>query len=199
MRSGSPSSSPTRRTSSLNSWRNGSTSSMRMSAGKPADVVVRLDLRRHPDLAARLDHVRVERPLHEEADVSRAIRASSSKTRMNSSPTIFRFVSGSSDPGEPREKPLLRLHVHERHLEVAAEGLDHLLGLVLAQQPVVDEHAGELVADRLVHEQRRHRRVDAAREPADDPLASRPARGCAPPAPRSPPRASRPAAAPTTS
>ncbi len=62
--------------------------------------------------------------------------------------------------------------MHQRHLEVPAERLHHLLGLVLAQQPVVDEHAGELVADRLVHEERRHRRVDAARQPADDPLGA---------------------------
>ena len=75
---------------------------------------------------------------------------------------------------EPREEPLLRLDVDERDVEVAAERLDDLLGLVLAQQAVVDEDAGELVADRLVHEQRRDRGVDAAGEPADDPLASRP-------------------------
>ena len=62
------------------------------------------------------------------------------------------------------------MDVHERHVEVAAEGLDDLLGLVRAHQPVVDEHARELVADGLVHEQRRDRRVDAAGEPADHPL-----------------------------
>ncbi len=50
------------------------------------------------------------------------------------------------------------------------EGLDDLRGLALAQQPVVDEDTRELVADRLVDEQRRHRRVDAARERAEDPL-----------------------------
>ena len=48
-----------------------------------------------------------------------------------------------------------------------AKGLDHLLGLVLAQQAVVDEHAGELIADRAVDERRGGRGVDASREPAD--------------------------------
>ena len=52
-------------------------------------------------------------------------------------------------------------------MEVVAERLHHLLGLVLAQQAVIDEHAGQLVADRAVHQQRRDRRVDAARERAD--------------------------------
>jgi hypothetical protein len=37
--------------------------------GKPPDVVVRLDRRRRPAHGDRLDHVRVERPLREEADV----------------------------------------------------------------------------------------------------------------------------------
>ena len=36
-----------------------------------------------------------------------------------------------------------------------------------SQQAVVDEHAGQLVADRLVHQQRGHGRVDAAGERAD--------------------------------
>jgi hypothetical protein len=50
---------------------------------------------------------------------------------------------------------------------VVAEGGDHLLALVLAHQPVVHEHAGQLVADRAVDEQRRNARVDPAGEPAD--------------------------------
>src|SRR3546814_9505861 len=50
-----------------------------------------------------------------------------------------------------------------------AERLDHLPGLVLAQQAVVDADAGELLADRLVDQHCRHRGVDAAGEPADDP------------------------------
>ena len=89
---------------------------------------------------------------------------------MNSSPTILRFSSGSDDAGEPREEALLRLHVDERHVEVAAERLDDLLGLVLAQEAVVDEDAGELVADRLVHEERGDGRVDAAGERAEHAL-----------------------------
>ena len=54
----------------------------------------------------------------------------------------------------------------------AVERLDDLLGLALAQQAVVDEHARELVADRPVHEQRGDRRVDAAGERAEHALAA---------------------------
>ena len=47
-----------------------------------------------------------------------------------------------------------------------------LLGLALAQQPVVDEHAGELVADGALHERGGHGGVDAAGEAADGAAAS---------------------------
>ena len=55
-------------------------------------------------------------------------------------------------------------------MEVAAEGLHHLLGLVRAHEAVIDEHARELIAHGLVDEQRRDRRVHPARQAADDPL-----------------------------
>ena len=73
IRSGRPSSSPTRRTSSLNS------SAQRLDElhphvlRQPADVVVRLDQLGVVG-AAGLDHVGVERPLHEEAHVAEAPR-----------------------------------------------------------------------------------------------------------------------------
>ena len=69
--------------------------------------------------------------------------------------------------GEPREEAVLGVDGDQRHLEVVAEGGDHLLALVLAHQPVVDEHARQLVADRAVHEQRGDGGVDAAGEAAD--------------------------------
>ena len=81
-------------------------------------------------------------------------------------PLLLRLV----DALEAREEAVLRLHVHERDLEVAAERLGDLLGLVRAHEAVVDEDAGELVADGLVDEQRRHGGVDAAGEAADHPL-----------------------------
>ena len=55
-------------------------------------------------------------------------------------------------------------------MEVLAERLHDLMRLVLAQEPVVDEDAGQLVADGTVDEQRRDRRVDAARQPAEHAL-----------------------------
>ena len=59
--------------------------------------------------------------------------------------------------------------VDERHgqVQVVGERLHHALGLLVAQQAVVDEHAVEALAEDLVHERRGDRRVDAARQRAD--------------------------------
>ena len=91
---------------------------------------------------------------------------------MNSSPTIRRFSSGSVTPSSCARKRAGRVDVDERDVEVPLERLDHLHRLVLAQQAVVDEDARELVADRLVDEQRGDGRVDAAGEPAEHPFAA---------------------------
>ena len=45
---------------------------------------------------------------------------------------------------------------------------DHFVRFALAHEAVVDEHAGELVADRLVDQHGRDGRIDAARQAADD-------------------------------
>ena len=57
----------------------------------------------------------------------------------------------------------------ERDVVAVPEQSDDLIGLGLAHQAVIDEHAGELVADGLVDQHRRDRRIDAARQPADHP------------------------------
>ena len=95
-------------------------------------------------------------------------RSACSNARMNSRPMILRFSSGSRDPGERVEE---RVDGVDRD-EADAGGRDVVLldlaPLVLAQQPVVDEHADELVADGLVHDRGGDRGVDAAREARDD-------------------------------
>ena len=69
------------------------------------------------------------------------------------------------DAGERVQEALARVDVHEVHAASDRANMrDDVLGLVLAQQAVVDEDAGELVADRAMHEHRRDRRIDAARE-----------------------------------
>ena len=143
--------------------------------GQPADVVVALDVGRAL-AAAGLDHVRVERALDQELDVAGSpptiSRAAASKVRMNSRPMILRLVSGSVTPASASRNWLGGVD----HLQVDAGRGDEvpldLLGLALAQQPVVDEHAGQLVADRALHQCRGHGGVDPAGQPADHVLVA---------------------------
>ena len=81
---------------------------------------------------------------------------------------ILRLASGSLTPASLLEEAVLGVDGDQRDLVLVAEGLDDLLALVLSHQPVVDEDARELVADRLVHEHRGDRGVDAAAQAADD-------------------------------
>ena len=68
--------------------------------------------------------------------------------------------------------------MHERNVVAVPEQRHDLLGLAEPQQAVVDEHAGELVADRLVDQHGRHGAIDAAGEPADHPALADLLRGC---------------------
>ena len=113
-----------------------------------------------------LDHVGVQRPLHEEAGapvLARDLLEHADELLADPPALLLRI----GHAVETSEEPVLRLHVDERDPEVPPERLFDLLGLALAQQSGVDEHARQLLADRLVHEQRRHGRVHPAGERAE--------------------------------
>ena len=58
---------------------------------------------------------------------------------------------GVGHPGQGLEESVGGLHVDQVDVELAAEGLLHLLGLVGPHEPGVDVDTGELVTDGLVH------------------------------------------------
>ncbi len=74
------------------------------------------------------------------------------------------FLLGIGDAGERREKAILGVDANHLDPQMLGEGRHHLVRLVQAQQTVVDEDAGELVADGAVQKRRHHRRVHAAGE-----------------------------------
>ena len=76
---------------------------------------------------------------------------------MNSRPMILRFSSGSETPASADEEAVLGVDDDEVDAGRRDEVLLDLLGLSRAKQTVVDEHAGQLVADRLLHQSRSHR------------------------------------------
>src|SRR6266550_3319342 len=120
---------------------------------------------------ARLDDVGVERPLDEKSS------GAESPGLLLEDPNEFLaddlpLLLGVGHADEPGKEALTSVHVDERDVEVAPERLDDLSRLVLSQESVVDENAGELVADCLVDEKRCHRGVDTTRKGAKDALAA---------------------------
>ena len=82
---------------------------------------------------------------------------------MNSRPMIFRLASGSVTPASAREELGGRVHHVQPDPGGGHEVLLDLLRLALAQQPVVDEHAGQPVSDGPLDQRRGDRGVDPAR------------------------------------
>src|SRR5512142_718648 len=111
---------------------------------------MRLDARARLGLAAlRLDDVGIDRPLHEER--LRAVRVGEEahllRLFLEAADELLAddraLALGVGDVCETREKTLRRVHVHEA--QARSERRDDLLGLALAQETVVDEHAGEAI------------------------------------------------------
>ena len=69
---------------------------------------------------------------------------------------------------ERSEKMLGGVDILEFDLEILAEDALHDLRFVFAQQPVVNENTGELVADCLVQKRCRDRGIDAAAQTKHD-------------------------------
>jgi hypothetical protein len=76
-------------------------------------------------------------------------------------PMILRFFSGRF-AGQVVEELVFSVGADHLDAHVLGEHGHHLLAFVQAQQAVVDEHAGQLVADGLVQQRGNHRRIHAA-------------------------------------
>ena len=130
---------------------------------------------------AALDHVGIQRSLHQEGRARHLLARDLLEHPDELLADRLALHLGVGDARQAPEEPVGGLHVHQRDPEVPRERLLHLIGLALAVQPVVDEHARQLVPHRAVHQQCRHRGVDAAAQRAQHLLADPPATGSAPP------------------
>ena len=136
-----------------------------------ADVVVALD-RGRAGAAAGLDDVRVERALHEEAD-ARSLRGDLGRRGLEHPDELpaddLALGLGVGDARERGEEPVGGVDGVQARARGGHEVALHLRALARPQQPVVDEHAGQPIADGPLDERGRHRGVDAAGQPADRP------------------------------
>ena len=144
-----------------------------------ADIVVRLDGDARPLERDRFDDVRIERALSEKIGAAESLGLALEDVD-EGRPDPLALLLRVGDAGQALEEERPGVNRNQRNIEVASEQLDDLLGLAGAQQAGIDEHAGQLLADRLVQQERGDRAVDPAGQPADHPAARRPARGCAP-------------------
>ena len=114
----------------------------------------------------RLDDVGVERALGEEVDLAHRLRLrleDGDELATDDASLLFRV----DHTAQRLQEPVGGVDVADVHVQVAVHDCEDALGLLLAQEAVVDEDARELVADRAMHERRRDRRVDAAGQRAD--------------------------------
>ena len=133
--------------------------------GQAAHVVVALD-GGGVGGGTRLDHIGVQRALHQEPCVGNAAAGPLERPDelLAHHPSLG---LGIGDAGQGGEELVGRVHAHKVDAEVAGEGLLHLVGLILTQQARVHQHAREPIADGPVHECGGHRGVHAAGQTAD--------------------------------
>ena len=119
--------------------------------------------------AAGFDDVRVERALDEEVDaaVTGDLAGLFLEDADELAPDDLALLLGIRDAGQGGEEAFALIGEDEVDPGGSDEVLADLLHLALPQQAVVDEHAGELRADRLLHECRGDGGVDPARQRAE--------------------------------
>ena len=132
-----------------------------------ADVMVALDQRRR--IAAdrhRLDDVGIQRALCEEfclADLAGGFLENIDERVADNLALCLRI----GDATQFAYKQIRRVFVVELDLEIAPKNFFHNARLVGAQHAVVHKNAGQLLADGLVNQRRRHAGIDAPAQAED--------------------------------
>ena len=137
--------------------------------GQAADVVVGFD--HLGGLGAALDDVGIDGALREEIDpleLAGLLLEDADKLRADDLAFLFRV----RDARQLAEEPLARVDVDEVCAQLVPEDPHDLFRLPLAEQAVVDVHAGELVTDGAQQERGHDRAVHAAREGEQHPAGA---------------------------
>ncbi len=141
--------------------------------GQATDVVMALDGDGLFALgAARLDHVGVDGALRQPLRALGAVAfelGRLSLEHIDEQPADdLSFFLGIGHARQLAQEQLAGVHTNHLGVQLAREHVHHQVALVQAQQAVIDEHAGEVVADGAVNQRCRHRRIDSARQTEDD-------------------------------
>ena len=116
--------------------------------------MVALDRRRRPaGEADALDHVGIKRPLRQEFRTAQ-LRRFLLEYRDKLAADELALGLGVSDARKPGHEAVFRIDHHQRDIVMVAEQGLHLFALIEPQQTMIDKHAGQLAADRLVDQNR---------------------------------------------
>ena len=108
-----------------------------------------------------LDHVRIKRPLRKEVCAADFFSLGLEQVDKCTADELA-FLLRVSDPREPFEKGLFRIHCDERYIVMVAEKRDDLLGFVKTHEAVVNVNTCELITDSFVNQDRSYCRVHSA-------------------------------------
>ena len=117
----------------------------------------------------RFDHVGIQRALRQKFRRARALgrRLKNFDERLADD---FAFAFRVGHAFEPAQKQFRGVLVLQLDFEMAPKNLLHHFRLAPAQQTIVDKNAGELVADGLVQQRRRHAGIHPAAQAENDPF-----------------------------
>src|SRR5687767_7782711 len=93
----------------------------------------------------RFDHVGIERTLHQETRALCVLGGGTLEHANEGRPDPAALLLRLHDAGKPLEELLGRIDDDQANAEVLTERALHPFALALAQQPVIDEDASELV------------------------------------------------------
>ena len=128
--------------------------------GQAADIVMRFDQMRLAGLGAGgFDHVRIDGALRQPFRVLEFGGLFLEHLDEQIADGLA-LALGILDTVERLEKTCLGIDADNMHAHVFGEGRHDLIAFLMAQQSVVDEHAGEFVADGAMQQRRDHRGID---------------------------------------
>ena len=136
--------------------------------GQPAHIVVRFDRDGRPAAERHgFDHIGVKRALREEFGILNRVGVFLEHVN-EQPPDGFAFDLGVAHAFQLTKKQVGFVGMDQVDVVVIAEHGHDLFSLVLAQQPVIDKDAGELIANRLMQQDRGDRAVHTTRKTTDD-------------------------------
>ena len=132
--------------------------------------MVTLDFHRHPfagfgiDVGiGRFDHVGIEGSLGQIVEGSEALGLFLEHPNKLVTDAAAFFL-GIGDAIELFQEALAGIDVFHVNMELLGKQLHQSFRFVLAHEPLIDEHTGDPIADRLVKQERQRRRIDTSRQ-----------------------------------